>query len=289
MSDLLSKFRALRGNKSSTSTAGSKTKQPIYEAAEQQALMAHIKRTQPEWLALFWQISVATGWRTSDVCRLSYSSIDWNDGTATIRVSKQTLSAESRAYRKGLTIVKESRKRAALLNNDPNEYMRIDATDVVSFAEGLSAEEEAMIAELVAAAPVKTDRKKLPAALLDKLKHRQQLNLVDDFVFSRSQTESNRSRGLDGCVTRQAVWKRLVSVFAWFAKEINGKLKLSAYSARKCFAYAMYQAAEKAGQSGLMAACTALGHGSPEVTRRYLGLSSIVENLQAKMAEAVAA
>lgn len=289
MSELLKKFRALRGKSASTSTVGSKTKQPIYEAAEQKQLMAHIKRTQPEWLALFWQISVATGWRTSDVCRLSYSNIDWNDGTATIRVSKQTLSAESRAYRKGLLVVKETRKREALLNNDPSTYMRLDAAPVESFADGLTAEEDAMIAELVAAAPVKTDRKKLPAALLAKLKERKARNFADDFVFSRSQTESNRSKWQEGCVTRQAVWKRLTAVFAWFAKEVNAKLKLSAYSARKCFAYAMYQAAEKAGQSGLMAACTALGHGSPEVTRRYLGLSSIVENLQAKMAEAIAA
>ena len=140
MSELLKKFRALRGQTANASTVGSKTKQPIYEVAEQQQLMAHIKRTQPEWMALFWQISVATGWRTSDVCRLSYASIDWNDGTATIRVSKQTLSAESRAYRKGLTIVKESRKRAALLNNDPAEYMRIDAAPVDMFANGLSDE-----------------------------------------------------------------------------------------------------------------------------------------------------
>lgn len=289
MSDLLKKFRALRGDSSKTSTVGSKTKQPIYEASEQRQLMAHIKRTQPEWMAIFWQISVATGWRTSDVCRMTYASIDWSEGTATIRVSKQTLSAESRAYRKGLDTVKESRKREALLNNDPGTYMRLDSAPVESFASELTEEEESMIAELVAAAPVKTDRKKLPAALLEKLQHRRQLNLVDDFVFSRSQTESNRSRGQDGCVTRQAVWKRLTAVFAWFAKEVNARLKLSAYSARKCFAYAMYQAAEKAGQSGLMAACTALGHGSPEVTRRYLGLSSIVENLQAKMAEAIAA
>lgn len=288
MSDLLTRLRSLRGKSSAKSSAGTKTKQPIYEAGEQQQLMSYIRKTQPEWLSLFWQISVATGWRTSDVCRLEYSSIDWQNGTATITVSKQTLSAESRAYRKGLLKVKETRKREALLANNPSEYMHLDATPVESFAASLSSEEESMIGEMVAAAPVKTDRKKLPVSLLKKLQERRENNFADDYVFSRSQSESNRSRWQSGHITRQAVWKRLAVVFAWFAKAVNEKLKLSAYSARKCFAYALYQAAEKAGQSGLMAACTALGHGSPEVTRRYLGLDSIVEDLQAKLAEALA-
>lgn len=86
---LTAKARAVRGDiVSAVSAKGSRTKSPIYERGEQIKLRERIQQTQPEWVLLWWDISVVTGWRTADVCNLRYSSIDWEAGKATITVAK---------------------------------------------------------------------------------------------------------------------------------------------------------------------------------------------------------
>ncbi|MEI9716897.1 integrase [Moellerella wisconsensis] len=281
MSNLLAKLRELRGNVSTAiSKVGTKTKQPIYDKREQAKLLDYMAKTQPDFVMIWWEISISTGWRTADVCRLQYSNIDFETGIATITVAKQSRAAESRAYRKGLLAIKESRKRDAMMQGDAVQYMKLDAAPLESFSSGLSDEEEQLISELVSSAPIKTDSKKLPAGLLKRLQRRQEMNLCDDYVFSRSQCSSNYGKTLDGHITRQAIWKRLCSVFAWFAKMVNSKLKLSAYSTRKTFAYNVMKLA---GADGLLLASEALGHSNPSVTRRYLGLASKCQEIQERL------
>lgn len=284
---LTAKARAVRGNiVTAVSTKGSRTKSPVYERDEQIKLRERIQQTQPDWVLLWWDISVVTGWRTADVCNLQYSCIDWDTGKATITVAKQTKAAEARATRKGVELVRKSRKDVARLAGDHIGYMQWDSATADQIAASMTPDEQQMCFELVSRADVKRDTKQLPPGILKRLRDRQERNLVDDLAFSRSQIESNRVQSLDGSVSRQTIWKRLTAVCAWFMRHVNGKLRLSAYSTRKIAAFNMMR---RGGEQGLLIASEMLGHSNPAVTRTYLQLGSQAGELQAAMAMEVAA
>ncbi|HAK8244269.1 TPA: tyrosine-type recombinase/integrase [Salmonella enterica] len=283
LQSLTAKARAVRGNiVAAVSTKGSRTKSPVYERDEQIKLRERIQQTQPEWVLLWWDISVVTGWRTADVCNLRYSCIDWTTGKATITVAKQTKAAEARATRKGVELVRKARKDAARMDGDHVGYMAWDSATPDEIAASMTPDEQEMCFELVSRADVKRDTKQLPPGILKRLADRMERNLVDDdLVFSRSQIESNRCHSLNGSVTRQTIWKRLSAVCAWFMRHVNAKLRLSAYSTRKIAAFNMMR---RGGEQGLLIASEMLGHSNPAVTRTYLQLGSQAGELQAEMA-----
>ena len=270
---LTAKARELRGNVvKAVSTKGSRTMTPVYDRDEQRKLRERIQQTQPEWLLLWWDISVCTGWRTSDVCNFRYSCINWETGQATIVVAKQTKSAEARATRKGIEIVRQQRKDAARMAGDHIAYMHWDSVSCDELAAIMTGAEQAVVFELVSKADVKHDTKQLPPNIIKRLRGRMDVNFADDdLVFSRSQIESNRCLSLEGSVSRQTIWKKLHSVMQWFAGFINAKLRLSAYSSRKIAAFNLMNAG---GEQGLLIASEMLGHSNPAVTRTYLQLGS---------------
>ena len=288
LQSLTAKARAVRGNiVAAVSTKGSRTKSPVYERDEQIKLRERIQKTQPEWVLLWWDISVVTGWRTADVCNLRYSCIDWATGKATITVAKQTKAAEARATRKGVELVRKARKDAARMDGDHVGYMAWDSATPDEIAASMTPDEQEMCFELVSRADVKRDTKQLPPGILKRLRERLERNLIDDdLVFSRSQIESNRCTQLDGAVTRQSVWRRLHTVCTWFMRHVNAKLRLSAYSTRKIAAFNMMR---RGGEQGLLIASEMLGHSNPAVTRTYLQLGSQAGELQAAMALEVTA
>ena len=280
---LTAQARIARGNViSRVSTKGSRTKSPVYARDEQIKLRERIQQTQPEWVLLWWDISVVTGWRTSDVCNLRYSCINWDTGMVTITVAKQTKAAEARATRKAVEQVRLTRKDAARLSGDHVGYMYWDSATVDEIAASMTVEEQQTAFDLVNRADIKRDTKQLPPGILKRLRDRQEHNVVDDdLVFSRSQIDSNRVQSLDGAVSRQTIWKRLSIVCAWFMKNVNAKLRLSAYSTRKTAAYNVMR---RGGEQGLLIASEMLGHSNPAVTRTYLQLSSQAGEIQAAMA-----
>lgn len=280
---LTAKARQLRGNVvQAVSTKGSRTMQPVYDRDEQRKLRERIQQTQPEWLLLWWDISVVTGWRTSDVCALRYSCVNWETGQATIVVAKQTKAAEARATRKGIEIVRQQRKDAARIAGDHLAYMRWDSATCDELAADMTDTEQAAVFELVSRADVKHDTKQLPPGVIKRLRQRMERNLVDDdLVFSRSQIESNRCQSLSGSVTRQAVWKKISGVMQWFTRFINSKLRLSAYSTRKIAAFNVMAAG---GEQGLLIASEMLGHSNPAITRTYLQLGSKAMAIQSSIA-----
>lgn len=280
---LTAKARELRGNVvKAISTKGSRTMQPVYDRDEQRKLRERVQQTQPEWMLLWWDISVCTGWRTSDVCSLRYSNINWETGKTTIVVAKQTKAAEARASRKGIEIVRQQRKDAARIAGDHIAYMQWDSISCDELAALMTDAEQAIVFDLVSRADVKHDTKQLPPGIIKRLRQRQERNLVDDdLVFSRSQVESNRCQSLEGSVTRQTIWKKLHSVMEWFNHFINAKLRLSAYSTRKIAAFNLMSAG---GEQGLLIASEMLGHSNPSITRTYLQLSSKAADIQSQLA-----
>ncbi|EFL9897495.1 integrase, partial [Escherichia coli] len=160
---LTAKARELRGNVvKAASTKGSRTMTPVYDRDEQRKLRERIQQTQPDWVLLWWDIATVTGWRTSDVCNLRYSCVNWETGQATIIVAKQTKAAEARATRKGIEIVRQQRKDAARLAADHIAYMKWDSIGCDELAADMNDEEQAIVFGLVAKADVKHDTKQLP-------------------------------------------------------------------------------------------------------------------------------
>lgn len=280
---LTAKARELRGNVvKATSAKGSRTMTPVYERDEQRKLRERIQQTQPEWLLLWWDIATVTGWRTADVCNLRYSCINWETGKATIVVAKQTKAAEARATRKGIEIVRQQRKDAARLAADHIAYMKWDSVTCDELAAGMNIDEQEIVFSLVNRADVKHDTKQLPPGIIKRLRERQERNLIDDdLVFSRSQIESNRCRTQDGSITRQTIWRKLKGVMTWFTRVVNARLRLSAYSSRKIFAFNVMEAG---GDQGLLVASEMLGHSNPAITRTYLQLASKASEIQSRLA-----
>lgn len=280
---LTAKAREVRGNVvNAVSTKGSRTMQPVYDRDEQRKLREHIQQTQPDWVLLWWDISVITGWRTSDVCNLRYSCVNWETGQCTIVVAKQTKAAEARAIRKGIEIVRKQRKDTARIAADHQAYMKWDSATCDELAADMTDAEQAIVFDLVSRAEVKHDTKQLPPGVIKRLRERLERNLVDDdLVFSRSQIESNRCQSLEGSISRQAIWKKLYGVVQWFTRFINARLRLSAYSTRKIAAFNVMSAG---GEQGLLIASELLGHSNPSITRTYLQLGSKATAIQSRMA-----
>lgn len=278
--ELLAKFRTLAPITSGATV--SNTKSPISEA-DQPIVRDHIRRNAPPWLAVYHDIAMITGWRTADVCGLTYDCIDWSTGKVTITVAKQTKAAQARALAKAIEAARRARKAAAVAVGDSAAYMQWDAADRDTVAADMTEQEQEQAALAVAGAARKVDTKQLPAGLLKRLEAMREMNHHDEFIFSRTLTRSNRSKSLDGSISRQTVWALMREVFDTLADKLSAPAsKLSAYSFRKAFALNMLK------RSGSVAVVMqAFGHSSVQMTMRYLGLASEAEAEQAAMAGAV--
>lgn len=288
MSSLLSKLNQIRLDASQKATdRKTNTKSPIHSRIEQQAIQARIDSELGSTYSLWWRLAIATGYRTTDVCEIKFSDIDFSTGTVAITINKQTRAATARAANRVLKEWHFKLKQKAHQAGDHKLYLDIDISGYKQIEQFLTDEDmrqlEVDLTEAVNNAPVKRDSKKLPKKLLDEIKKRQEMNIWDDYVFSRHLAGSNRARNCDGNITRQAVWKALKPIFDWFASKVNGEIKLSAYSSRKTYAINLMNQAVSMGKDGLSIVCDSLGHSSISQTKKYLMLSSEAQKIQAQM------
>ena len=276
---LLAQLRQNAAPIQSTATR-TNTKAPISEP-DQATIRAYIEQHQPAWLLAFYDLSLETGWRTADAANLRYEAIDWETASVTIQVSKQSKAAQARALAKGLKEIRESRQSAALAAGDAVAYMQWGASSRDELAAAASPAELDRLQTLVASAPRKVDTKRLSADLLARLAAMKDAAFWQDgFVFSRALTVSNRSRLESGYpITRSTMWARLRAVFDACAEQIANAAKLSAYSLRKSFAVALYNAAGRS----VAAVMRAMGHSSEAMSLRYMGLDDESARVQAAM------
>ena len=262
------------------------TKAPISEP-DQATIRAYIEQHQPAWLLAFYDLSLETGWRTNDAASLRYDCIDWDAGTVTITVAKQTKAAQARALAKGLKEIREARQAAALAASDAAGFMRWSVATRDELAAAASPAELDRLQTLVASAPRKVDTKRLSPDLLRRLAAMKDAAFWQDgFVFSRALTASNRSRMESGhAITRSTMWARMRGVFRACAEQIAAKLSAySAYSLRKSFAVALYRAAG----NSVAAVMRAMGHSSEAMSLRYMGLDDTCAEAQAAMVRGTA-
>jgi integrase len=268
-----------------TTATRTNTKSPISEP-DQKTIRAYIEQHEPAWLLTFYDVSLETGWRTNDCVSLRYDAIDWDAGTVTITVAKQTKAAQARALAKGLKEIREARQAAALSAGDAVAYMQWGAATRDELAAAACPAELDRLAYLVASAPRKVDTKRLSADLLARLKGMEAAAFWGDgYVFSRALSASNSSRLQSGApITRQTVWARLRAVFDAVAEVVENAAKLSAYSLRKSFAVALYHAAGRS----VAAVMRAMGHSSEAMSLRYMGLDDEAARVQAAMVRGAA-
>lgn len=268
-----------------TTVKESKAVTPIYDEEQLRALTSAIDSTAPEWLALWYHISIETGARTSDVASLRFADINLKTGQLSYVVQKQTKAARARAVRKGVEHVRKAR----MAHASDSEYRQLATMDAETLALSLTPEEEAIIADCVGTANCKVDSKYLSPELTKRIADYQESCFAEDdeFMFPASCSGSNRAQGLnDQPISRQTIWRKM-KVFMERAEQLatDIKLHLSAYSTRKIAAYwFMKKADAEHPGSGLAIAMERLGHSSVEMTRRYLGLDRLAEALQRKLA-----
>lgn len=276
-SKILAGFRAAAPIQNA-SPARTNAKLPIAES-DTKAVRAKIRKDCPDWMALFHELSLVTGWRTNDVCALTFDSINFDTGRAEIIVQKQSKAAQSRAFGKFIETQRTARKAAAMTAGDFQEYMRLDAATRDDLAAELTQEQIEQAAAAVQAAKLKTDSKTLPDHLIAKLRNLRERNHFDVFIFSRRLCASNRARGQEGHITRQSVWKWYTAVFEALKDTIQNASRLSSYSTRKTFACAILKAA-----GGDVATVMAMfGHSSIQMSLRYLGLDDAGERAHKTM------
>ena len=277
----------LRQNAAPIQSAATRTntKAPISEP-DQATIRAYIEQHQPAWLLAFYDLSLETGWRTNDAASLRYDCIDWDAGTVTITVAKQTKAAQARALAKGLSGIRRARQAAALSAGDAVAYMQWGAATRDELAADATPDELDRLATLVATAPRKVDTKRLSPDLLRRLAAMKDAAFWQDgFVFSRALTASNRSRMESGhAITRSTMWARMRAVFRACAEQISNAPKLSCYSLRKSFAVALYRAAG----NSVAAVMRAMGHSSEAMSLRYMGLDDTCAEAQAAMVRGAA-
>lgn len=268
-----------------TTATRTNTKAPISEP-DQQTIRQYLAANEPEFMGVFYQMSLETGGRTNDIASMRFENVDFESGVLTYVVAKQTKSAQARAYARGLRQVQQSRMNAALAAGDAVAYMTWGAADKDQIAAACTPEECDRLSYLVSSAPVKRDSKRLSPALLARLKAMKEAAFWDDgFIFSRALTSSNRCRMESGHhITRSTFWARFKSVVARCADMLANAPKLSCYSLRKTAAVQLYLASGKS----VAVVMRIFGWSSESMALKYLGLEDEAARVQAAMVRGAA-
>ena len=267
-----------------TTIEESKAVTPLYDEKHIAVLKRSIEKEAPEWLSLWFAISLETGGRTADIASLRFSNLDFETGELRYVVAKQSKSALARAARKGIEAVRKARMEAA----DDAEYRKLASAPAEDIAASLAPHEELLVASALAKAKAKTDSKFLSPVLVSRIQKFMDKGLAEtsDFIFPASITGANRSQGInDKPVSRQTIWRRIKPFMQRMEKLVTDmKLHLSAYSTRKIAAYLWMKAGDREHPgSGITLVMQMLGHSSIEMSRRYLGLDKLSAMMQRNM------
>ena len=234
----------------------------------------YLKKNHDLAFTLVWNIGIESGLRISDILKLQYRNINLSNGQCEIIESKGTLARRAKAKMRVLKKVKEEllfhyqarglSKKMSIIYITPPQL-------IVSF---IPKSWESTVNERVkhaidSASPV-TRTFYLSESILITLKQRKQeyKELANDYIFNRQTLSSNRAKGREGLLTRQACWY-VFSKLTAILKEIGVDVKVGCHTLRKSFARHLYFATGK--DIGLL--MTVIGHQSESMSLRYIGLS----------------
>ena len=239
-----------------------------------------IKQNHDPAFYLAWLIGIATGYRVSDILSMTWSDIDFNAGSVSLAESKGTKSRQARARLKVLDSVKN--ELIALYSDNAAVMMRIYTTptkDIYALIpDTMKADVDSRIVVAQQAAKPKMRTAKLSPKALTALRHRLDKNgsFDDGFIFNRNTLKSNRAKNSEGVITRQSMWRCMKSVET-FLSTIGESVKLGSHSLRKTFARGLYSVSKD-----IALLMQAIGHSSPEMSLRYIGLGQCDQNAAAE-------
>jgi integrase len=252
------------------------TVNPIADKKHLKIAERHIKDNYDAAYHLIWRVGIETGFRITDITELQYSNVNFDKSTITIAENKGTKARKARARLKVLEQVKN--ELIALNASSPEKMMHVFITPVKEIyplvTDLMRPLVDARITKAMDDAPAKTRTAKVSKRTLVMLEKRMgHYRAIDDGnVFSRKTLNSNRARNTEGVITRQACWK----VFSKLTEVLNGlgeAIKVGCHSLRKIFARHLYHATNK--DIGLL--MRTIGHSSPEMSLRYIGITDSEE------------
>lgn len=275
---LLAQFRTTATEAQGSAVPKLNVKAPISEP-DQETIRQHLASNCPEWLGVYYELGIQTAQRTADLANLRWDNVQWADSMIVLQVSKQTLSAQARAYSKGLKEIREARQAEALAAGDGAAYMKWANATRDELAASATQAELDRCQHLVSTAKKKIAQCKITPDLLARLRAMKEAAFWDDgFIFSRALTTSNSTRLDSGkAITRQTFWARFKAVFTACAEIVANAAKLSCYSLRKTACRNVY---ERSGHN-IAAVMRLTGHASQEMALRYLGVEDEIDRLLA--------
>lgn len=210
--------------------SGSRAKNAIPDKTVVDLIRERIRTTEPDYMLLWFDISIATGYRVADVCGLKFSEVNYRKGSISILQGKEFNIARTMTARRVLSEIKQEKMSAASNARDYKAYHDLSMMTCEQFA-GVEASKriDLCLAKLVHS----ESERLLPLDILDRIVALRRINQNDDFIFSRSLLNSNRAKNKQGHITRQSIWRRMRTVSDWYAEAYDPSLKLSAISARK--------------------------------------------------------
>ncbi|EJT7707126.1 tyrosine-type recombinase/integrase [Cronobacter sakazakii] len=222
---------------------------------------------------LMFRIGIETGLRISDILSLRWDNLTGN--TITVTEAKGTKARQARAARKVLESVKQ--QLIVHYGNDPQMMMRVFITSPGEIIPLIPSEWREDVAERIKAArdsaPAKVRTVTISKRTLDMLHRRKEkFQEIDggDIFSRRTLRGSNRARNQNGTITRQSAW----TVLSGLNEVLNTVKRVACHSLRKVFARGLYFASQK--DIGLL--MTVIGHSSPAMSLRYIGISDDDEN-----------
>ena len=246
------------------------TVQPIAGKQNIKQAGQYIKKNHDRAFYLAWLIGIATGYRITDILELTWENIDFAAGTVSLAENKGTRARKARARLKVLDSVKN--ELIALYSTDAAKMMRIYTTptkDIYSLIpESMKQGVNCRIIAAQEAVKPKIRTARLSPKALTELRHRHSKNgLIDDgFIFNRNTLKSNRAKNIEGVISRQSMW-RVMKLVEGFLCSIGENVKLGSHSLRKTFARGLYNVTKD-----IALLMQAIGHSSPEMSLRYIGL-----------------
>lgn len=250
--------------------------QPISNKQHLVIAESHIQANFDAAYHLIWRVGIETGFRITDITEIRYSDIDFDKGTISIAENKGTKARKARARLKVLEQVKNELIAANSAN--PSAMMNVFITPAKEIyplvTDVMLPLVDKRIAEAMEAAPEKKRTAKLSNRTIEMIKARQERYSLFDGgnVFSRRTLSSNRARNTEGVITRQACWK-VFSTLTDVISKLGEKVKIACHSLRKIFARHLYHATNK--DIGLL--MRTIGHSSPEMSLRYIGITETEE------------
>ena len=239
-----------------------------------------IKKNHDRAFFLAWLIGISTGFRITDILEMTWSDIDFHSGKVTLNENKGTRARKAKARLKVLDAVKN--ELIALHTQDAAKMMQVytaPAKDIYNLIpDSMKQRVNSRIVTAQEAVKPKTRTTRLSPKALTELRHRRSKNgLIDDgFIFNRNTLKSNRAKNTEGVITRQSVWRVMKNVEG-FLSSMGESITLGSHSLRKTFARGLYNITKD-----IALLMQAIGHSSPEMSLRYIGLGQTDQDDAAK-------